>query len=312
MSYTFRMTTNWYRHAALLVCAAAFCATASAQPAEITINDTMMSPESITSSADGAVIFGSTTKGNIYRAARGATSADVWISAPAAGLQRVLGVLADDAHQTLWVCTTAPAAPGGAAASAPVGAAPAGDTGVKAFAMPAGTPKGSYRFPGNRGLCNDIAVAPDGTLYATDTQGGRVLRLAPGAAEMTEWSVSPLLASADGLVVLADGSICVNTFSSGTLVKIPLAGGGAAGEPVKLETSRPIVRPDGMRTVRGNTLLLVEGDGHLDEVRVEGNRAEITTLKDGFMGATAVTLVGSTAYVLEGRTKATAVPYTPR
>ncbi len=297
------MSLNWYRQAALIACAAALSASASAQPAEITINDTMVSPESITSSADGAVIFGSTTKGNVYRAAPGAASADVWISASAAGLQRVLGVLADSAHQTLWVCTTAAAA---------LGATAAGETGVKAFAMPAGTPKGSYQFPGNRGLCNDIAVAPDGTVYATDTQGGRVLRLAPGAAQMTEWAASPLLASADGLVVLSDGSVCVNTFSSGTLVKIPLASGGSAGEPVKLETSRPLVRPDGMRTVRGNTLLLVEGDGHLDEVRVEGSRAEITTLKEGFMGVTAVTLVGGTAYVLEGRTKATAVPYPPR
>jgi hypothetical protein len=59
-------------------------------------------------------------------------------------------------------------------------------------------------------------------------------------------------------------------------------------------------------------MLLIEGDGHLDEVSIQATQAEITTLKDGFMGPTAVTLVGNTAYVLEGRTKVTAVPYTAR
>jgi sugar lactone lactonase YvrE len=291
---------------ATIACASAACvaSTLYAQPAEVTINDTMVSPESVTSSADGAIIFGSTTKGNIYRAPKGATSADVWIEASSAGLQRVLGVFADDAHQTLWVCSSAAPARGGAPAS--------GETGVKSFNLATGAQKGSYAFPGGTGTCNDMAIDKAGTLYATDTAGARILRLKAGAGAMDQWAADPLLTSADGIAVMGDGNVYVNTFASGTLVKIPVGADGAAGQPSRLQLSRPLVRPDGMRSISATKMLLIEGDGHLDEVSIQGNAAEITTLKDGFTGPTAVTLVGSTAYVLEGRTKVTAVPYTPR
>jgi sugar lactone lactonase YvrE len=283
----------------MLVAGAAF-----AQPAEVTINDTMVSPESVTSSQDGAIIFGSTTKGTIYRAAPKAAAADAWIQASSVGLQRVLGVFADDAHQTLWVCSSA--APTGRG----VASQPTGDTGVKSFNLATGAPKGNFPFPGNTGLCNDMAIARDGTLYATDTLAGRILRLKPGASAMEQWVADPLLASADGIAILADGNVYVNTFGTGTLVKIAVGADAAAAAPVKLALSRPLTRPDGMRSVGANTMLLIEGDGHLDEVTVQGTRAEIKTIKEGFMGPTAVTLVGNLAYVLEGRTKVTAVPYT--
>jgi hypothetical protein len=51
--------------------------------AEITINDTGVQAENLTSSQDGTVYFGSTAKGTIYRAAPGAAQAEPWILAPA-------------------------------------------------------------------------------------------------------------------------------------------------------------------------------------------------------------------------------------
>ena len=56
-----------------------------------------------------------------------------------------------------------------------------------------------------------------------------------------------------------------------------------------------------MRSVGSRTMLLVEGAGRLDEVTINGNRAEIKVLKDGLAGPTAVTLVGNMAYVSEAR-----------
>src|SRR5207237_4975695 len=68
---------------------------------EITTSDTAVRPENLTSSKDGAVYFGSTTKGTIYRAAPGAARAEPWILASATGLANTLGVLADDKTNTL-------------------------------------------------------------------------------------------------------------------------------------------------------------------------------------------------------------------
>ena len=71
---------------------------------ELTVNDTGIQAENLTSSQDGSVYFGSTAKGTIYRAAPGASQAEPWIQASTAGLTNVLGVLADDKTNTLWVC----------------------------------------------------------------------------------------------------------------------------------------------------------------------------------------------------------------
>jgi hypothetical protein len=71
---------------------------------QVTISDTGVVAENLTSSRDGTVYFGSMAKGTIYRAAPGAAQAEPWILASTAGLTRVLGVLADDKTNTLWVC----------------------------------------------------------------------------------------------------------------------------------------------------------------------------------------------------------------
>src|SRR6186713_3374063 len=123
--------------------------------AEITINDTGVQAENLTSSQDGTVYFGSTAKGTIYRAAPGAGQAEPWILASTVGLTNVLGVLADDKTNTLWVCQNNTGGRGGA----PV----AGQTAVRSFDLKTGTAKGTFAFPTNNGVCNDIAVAADGT-----------------------------------------------------------------------------------------------------------------------------------------------------
>ena len=81
---------------------------------QVTLSDSGVSPENLTSSKDGTVYFGSMTKGTIYRAAPGAAQAEPWILASATGLTRVLGVLADDKSNTLWVCQNATGGQGGA------------------------------------------------------------------------------------------------------------------------------------------------------------------------------------------------------
>ena len=143
---------------------------ALAQPTQIIIDDTRVFPESLTSTADGTVIIGSLDHGTIYRAAPGAAKAIPWIAPGSDGLTRVLGVLAHDASNTLWVCTDDPDPNGGKAE-------------LKAFDLENAAPKGNYPFPGG-GLCNDIAVARDGTTYVTDTRGGRILVLKRGATAL--------------------------------------------------------------------------------------------------------------------------------
>jgi len=268
------------------------CGLQAADRAEITFADARIFPESLTSTKNGDLYFGSLGQDAVYRAKSNESQATVFIKPKSNNLMTVLGVFSDEKAGILWVCASASGGRGGAPY--------VGETALKAFNLKDGSFKASYAFPGN-GLCNDIAVAKDGTVYAADTIQARVLRLKKGASALDVWtSDTTLLAGADGLALLADGNLYINSVTQSTLLRIDVNKDGSAGKITKLETSRPLMGPDGMRSVGSKTLLLVEG-GRLDEVTINGDKAEIKVLKDGMTGITAVTLTGGNAYVVEAK-----------
>jgi len=272
---------------------------------EITINATGALPENLTSSQDGTVFFGSTATGTIYRAAPGASQAEPWIQAATAGLSNVLGVLADDKTNTLWVCQNSVAGRGGAPA--------VGTTALRSFDLRSGAAKGTFPFPPNSRICNDIAVSADGSAYASESFGGRVHRLKPGATALEVWVTDQQqLGVIDGISFLADGALYANNFSTGRLFRIPVNADGSAGAVVPIETSMPLGRPDGLRTVGPQTLIQAEQQGRLTELTISGNRAEVRVVQDSLPRAMGVTMVGNTALVLVSQTKAVVVQYRPR
>jgi streptogramin lyase len=289
---------------AVVACASLSALVRAQGRTEVTINDTGTQAENLTSSQDGSIYFGSTAKGTIYRAAPGAAQAEPWIQASTAGLTNVLGVLADDKSNTLWVCQNNTGGRGGA----PV----VGQTALRSFDLKSGAAKGTYPFPTNGGVCNDMAIAADGTVYATESFANRVHRLRPGAAALDLWVTDQRFGGIDGIAILADGAVYVNTFFGGELFRIPVNADGGAGTIVKIETSMPLSRPDGLRTVGPRTLIQAEGQGRFTELTIDGDRATVRVVKDGLSGPTGVTLVGDTVLVLVERAKAVVVPYRPQ
>lgn len=271
---------------------------------QVTISDTGVAAENLTSSRDGTVYFGSMAKGTIYRAVPGAAQAEPWILASATGLTRVLGVLADDRSNTLWVCQNATGGQGGASV--------VGQTALRSFDLQSGAAKGTYPFPPNSRVCNDIAVSADGSVYASESFAGRVHRLKLGATALEVWAADSAISVVDGLAFLADGSLYVNNFATGKLFRIPVKADGSAGALVPIETSMPLVRPDGLRTVGPKTLIQAEQQGRVAELTIDGDRAEVRVVKDGLTRASGVTVVGDSAFVLVEFTKAVVVPYRPR
>src|SRR6266849_6291147 len=72
-------------------------------------------PESITSTADGALFVGRLGDGGIVRVEPRTAESTVFVQPGAAGSRSILGVFADEASTTLWACSNDLSALGGPA-----------------------------------------------------------------------------------------------------------------------------------------------------------------------------------------------------
>src|SRR6188768_3490356 len=271
-------------------------------PAEIVIPGEGITPESLTSTSDGHVIIGSVGARTIWRAAPAAATAEAWIQPGTDGMQGVFGVFADDSTGTLYACSGSFGAPPAA------GSPPPPPSTLHTFDLATGAPKGKYPLPDAGGFCNDIAVDAAGNVYITDTNNMLVDRLAKGGTKLETWagkdgSLGAKGGVLDGIAVLGD-RVLVNALMASKLYAVPIGADGMAAKAVEIKTDRTVERPDGMRSFGGTDLLVAEGggQGRLSRVTITGDTGKVATLKEGFPdGPVAVTVVGTTAYVLEGQ-----------
>jgi len=290
---------------------------AAAPPQEIVIPGEKIFPESTTSGPDGSLYFGSIGQKMIFRAKPGAATAEPFVQAGSDGLDSVFGVFADPKSNTLYACSGTPAF-----GPQQPGAPPPKPAALRTFNLKTGAPKGTYPFPSAPSLCNDIAVGSDGSAYATDTLGNQVLRLKKGAKELDVWVAKgafPVNAARDGISVLGQ-RVIVNALGASKLFSVSIEKDGSAGTPAESTLDKTISRPDRMRSFGKSGLLLIDGanGGELSKVTLTDNSGKLDILKQGYPdGPVAVTVVGTTAYVLEGqlagmRTRPGAEPPPPK
>lgn len=294
-----RLTRHFVRTLGFVVLAAASPAFA-AMPAQIVIPGERIAPESLTSTADGHVIFGSVGAGTIWRAAAGAATAEAWIKPGTDGMAQIFGVLADNRSSTLYACSNS-LGPPPATGPAPVAT-------LYLFDLKSGSPKAKYPLPGTGAFCNDIAVDARGNAYVTDTNNMQVGKLAKGGQQIEVWAgadgaFGPKGGVLDGIAVLGN-RVIVNTLRTSKLFAVTIGKNGKAGAATEIKTDRVVGSPDGMRSFGKKDLLVVEGAGagRLSRVTIKGDAGKVVTLKEGFPdGPVAVTVVGTTGYVLEGQ-----------
>lgn len=281
-------SSQWALAANLLLIAVAM--SAADRITEIALSGKDLYPESITSLKDGTLIIGSSGQGSVLRVAPGKTTAEEWIKPGTAGLATVLGVLADEKSNTLWICSNNLDGKG------------ASPTSAKAFDLKTGAPKASYNLPGQNALCNDLAVGSDGTTYIADTRQNSVLMLKKGAKELEVAAQDDKLAGADGLAFGSKTMLYVNSVTTGKLVRLDLGPDGKAKSVTELTLSKPLQQPDGMRQIDTKRLLVAENAGRMDIITLEaGNNATITTIKDGLESTPAVTITKGMAWTVEGK-----------
>jgi hypothetical protein len=272
----------------------------AARAAEILVGDAKSQPESLTVAPDGAVIVGSASSPFVYKVRPGATTAEKFIdvSSEPSGTY-FFGMLADAATNTLWTCQLTPVP----------GTTPARKhTALRGFDLATGAPKLRWNLPGDDNTCNDFAIGPDKALYITDTTGGRIFRLAPGAQAAELFLEHRTLTGVDGITFL-DGTLYVNNVFFNKLYRIPVDAAGKPGTPVDIWMDQPVKGPDGMRAANGKLYVAENGNGTIAAMTINGDKASVTVLKDGLKTPTGIQPAGDTLWFTErGAGKADSMP----
>lgn len=264
----------------------------AASRGDIVIDGRNVHPESITSSADGSIFIGSMS-GTIYRAGPEDRVARPFITPNAEnGLRATYGVLADERGGRLWVCSVAPFGPS---------PGPQQPSAVVAFDLKTGALAGRWPFPAPGGTCNDIAIAADGAAYATDTPGGRILKLAKGGSALEVVASHQSLRGIDGIAFGPRGEMYINNVQRHELWRVEPTANPAEPKLTLLQASQKMEGPDGLRPIGGNRFLQAESaGGRITLVTIEADRAEITLVKQ-LQSTPGVTLVGDTIYTIDGK-----------
>ena len=265
-------------------------ANADPAPPVIVLEGERLFPESITSDAAGNIYVGS-NPGLIFRTSAGSESAPVWIEPNEEnGLQNVFGVLADDGRGLLWVCSN----PQMGGEGSPM---------IVTFSLEDGSLQARYPFPDDGpSMCNDMTVAANGDVYASEMLGGRILKLANGASEWEVFAVDEKFATIDGIALAEDGTLYANAIQRNNLLRVDVDADSAFAGVTVLTPSQEMAGPDGLRLVSGNTFVQSEGNsGLITLVTIEGDNAQIEVLASGVDYASSVTPLDGRVFYPEGK-----------
>ncbi len=293
-------TPGFWLKASLLL-AAAHGASAYAQK-PIDLPGDRFFPESVTSDGKGTVYVPS-AQGGVYKVTLSSGKIEPFIKPGTFGSASVFGVLADPAHKMLWTCNNDLSGVGIAIAGADKGSS------VKGFDLKSGKGKVSLALPSG-GFCNDITVAKDGTLYVADSNRSQILRWKSGGA-LADWFFDAKLADPahdngglDGIVIDPDGNLIVNNWRLNRLARVRIAADGSPAGATVIQTSRPLEVPDGMRIIDtsagGLRLAAAEGSGKVSIITIQGDKADVKTIAEGFPSAAGVTVEGKTVWHVPG------------
>ena len=259
---------------------------------DVTIDGSKLFTESISSDAAGNLYAGSLV-GVIFRATPGSDKAVAWIRPDDANkLKSLLGVLADDKSNTLWVCSIPGFGPPAAGA----------ESAAVAFDLKTGAFKARYVLPGPNATCNDITVGQHGKVYIAETSGGRIFSIAPDAKEVKLEVQDPQLSGIDGIAFAADNILYANNTRQNTFFRVNRDGSGNYQSLTRLNVSMPLKGPDGLRLYKGNQLIEAEtGNNRIALLTITGDNVDVKVLNDKAPGAASVTHIGDTAYTVFGK-----------
>lgn len=249
-------------------------------------------PEGIAAD-DGLLYVGSLATGEIVVADPCRNTVETLL-APGGPIRNAVGLRVDPSRSLLWVCNsdityTSPPS-------------------LDALDLQTGQRVAEHQFDAI-GFCNDIAIDDAGNVYATDSAGHRLHRVAAEDAlsdTITEtwladasFAVRPGAFGLNGITLDADNAVWFSNYQLGTLHRVLI---NADGSPGAIETPRlagATSLPDGLLW-HEDSLLTVSGGNALLRVQPEAP-FEVTVLADDLDFGTTVAVTHGDAWVAEGQ-----------
>jgi outer membrane protein assembly factor BamB len=127
------------------------------------------------------------------------------------------------------------------------------------------------------GSPNGMTMGTDGALYYTDFGGGHVYRVVDGARTRVTTATIP---GADGLAFHRDGSLYVEGYNNGTIVKLTLTDNA---ESARETVVSGLMAPDGLAFDATDRMYVGGGDGRL--LRLDADGTNLTVLRTGISSA---------------------------
>jgi sugar lactone lactonase YvrE len=181
----------------------------------LTVADTTLHPEGIAfDSRLGRWFVGSVRQRRVVAVERDGRAHD-FVPARSGGLAGVFGMAVDSVRRVLWVATTAlPPMEGFTPADG-------GRVGVYGYDLDTGRLLRNAWMPRDSSTAHtfgDVAVAPNGDVYISDSEAPWILRLALGRDSLERFVTHPLFRSLQGMAITSDGAtMYVADYSHGLL-----------------------------------------------------------------------------------------------
>ena len=195
---------------------------------------------------DGTIYY--SQNGAVGRLAPGGSPENRWVAL--SGASTVWGLALDPSRQRLYVGSP-------------------GNTSIFAVDMSADPPTASVLLR-NAGQPNGLTLAANGDVVYSDFSGGHVYRVTPDGmrAQVTTARIS----GANGVAFGPDGSLYVDSYSGGTLIKLTLTGGMESGRET---VASSLGSPDGLAFDADGRIYVGDNRGRLIRLDADGANPEV-------------------------------------
>ena len=209
------------------------------------VDDPDLLVEGVARAPDGRLFVGSVAQRRILVGREG--EAFVGFADRQDGCFSIFGMVYDRTRQLLWAAS-------GVVPQTPLEPDEQPSTALLAFDGASGALRGTFTLAEPGARLADLTLAPDGTIYVADTEGGRIYRLSGLDQQLELWAESEEFLSLQGLAWLEGRGLFAADYGRGLFQ----LGDDGVARAVAVPPDATLIGLDGLAATEGGALLAVQ------------------------------------------------------